>query len=62
MTASDLEDGVAGSEFLVVKPDADLSHHLSESAKARMDSPLKDILKYLAIPSMSAEMCGEGSV
>lgn len=62
MAASDLGAGVAGSEFLAAKPDVDLSHHLSESARARVNSPLKDLLKYVAIPSMSTEMRGDGSV
>lgn len=50
VTATALKKGDAGAAL----PDAiDLSHHLSELAKCRLESPLKGLYKYFSRPGTS---------
>lgn len=47
---NDLESARLAPGHFAVKPQVDLSHHFSDVAKSRINSPLKDIFKYMAIP------------
>ncbi|KAF8313877.1 PLP-dependent transferase [Clavulina sp. PMI_390] len=51
-TVYNVERDAPSSTYGSGKPTVDLSHHFSELSKARINSPLKDIFKYMDVPGI----------